>query len=199
MLTVIALGAAAGLTSATVAFGDRSGRDDARGSAGGLPHTPYVELTTGEFGAVGYHLLAWEQQDQLCMMVLPVHDDPDRLPPSGDPAVPWTGGGGCGFDHRHPDDGYVFGTTGPDGSTVSFGPLPAAATQIRLAADQAVTAYPFPAGQGLPAGRYWISVVPSAGSTGSTGSTGGNATGAGTPQDPQPLDANGRPVPFQDF
>lgn len=144
----------------------------------------YVLLTSGTYKGAGWQLFAWQQQGHLCMEVDQAGFDPDHQPPvSAAPSA-----GACQFDNS-PSGGYYMMGPGPEGSMVSFGPLPSDAVQIRVAPDETLTTTPLPPGKGLPAGRYWINVT----------DTGGPATTSGGFPTLVPLDAQGQPVPFQDF
>lgn len=180
---ITAIVAAAAATAALGAFAEN--RHDAR--AADPSHTPYIQLADGTSGGAAWRLFGWEQQHQLCLTVLPAGYDPGHMPTATTTA--WEGGG-CGFDDRHPGSGFSTGAAGPDGGGLSFGPLPAATTQIRVATHEILATTPFPGGHGLPAGRFWISFTAPGGP--------GAADGDILPT-PQPLDAQGRPVAFQSF
>lgn len=147
-------------------------------------HSRYVLLTSGTYKGAGWQLFAWQQQGDLCMEVDPAGFDPDHYPSASE----GLSAGACKFDDS-PTAGYYTTGPGPEGSMVSFGPLPTSAVQIRVAPDETLATMPMPHGQGLPAGRYWINVT----------DTGGPATTEGGFPTLVPLDAQGQPVPFQDF
>lgn len=151
-------------------------------------HTRYVVLTSGMYHGTLWRLFAWEQQSELCMEVLPDGVDPGH--PSAHPSWPAAGGGGCGFNAHDPGSGYYASSTGPAGSSFSFGPLPPSATRIRTATHEVLGTRQFTPGMGLPSGRYWINLMPAAWPDKSEG------TALDTPQ---PLDAHGQKVPFKDF
>lgn len=183
---ITAVVAAAAATAALGAFPDRSpsGEADADDE---VSHTPYIQLAAGTSDGAGWRLFGWEQQHQLCLALLPAGYHPDH-PPT--PTTTAWEGGGCGFDDRHPGSGFSIGAVGPDGGGLSFGPLPAAATQIRVATHKILATTPFPGGKGLPAGRFWISFI----APGDPPAADGDLL-----PNPQPLDAQGRPVAFQSF
>jgi hypothetical protein len=152
------------------------------------PHTAYTVLTSGTFQGSAWQLFGWEQAGHLCMELLPAGSDPDHVtPPRSWPAG---AGGGCEFDKRDPSTGYFTGSPGPGRSSVSFGPLPDRATQIRVAANEILQTTPLPQGEGLPEGRYWIQLMPAGWPTRADGPALGT---------PQPLNSAGQPVDFQDF
>jgi hypothetical protein len=149
-------------------------------------HSPYVVLTTGAYQGHAWQLFAWEE-GHLCMAFLPAGYDPDHLPPASPPV----GAGQCEFEKTQiPTSSYYDGGPGYVGSFEAFGPLPTDATQIRVATHEVLPTMPMPQGRGLPAGRYWINIMPA----GWPAATQGAALDT-----PQPLDAQGRPVQFQDF
>lgn len=154
----------------------------AAGCAGHAPtsSTPRVRLTGGTYQGESWSLYAWQQDKQLCMEV----DGPGNPTAHGVP-----GAAACGFDRKHPTSGYYDSGPGPGDSTVSFGPLPSNATQIRVATKENLTARAFPAGKQLPVGRYWIQIIP----------TRWPLPADGKEVWPKPLDASGRPVPYRDF
>lgn len=154
----------------------------------GAEHTPYVRLTSGTYGGVPWELFAWEQHSRLCMEVLPGGAGPDH--PAATSSWRAGGGGGCAFDARDPGTSYYASAPGPGRSTFSYGPLPSGAARIRTATDETLITRALPAGKGLPAGRYWIHLMPA----GWPGKAEGIALAA-----PQPLDATGRAVAFQAF
>lgn len=130
-----------------------------------------VRLAAGTTNGARWGLWAWEQDKQLCMALA----GPNRY------SARATTNGGCGFNNQR-SGGYYMGGRAPGGKLgayVDYGPLPSRAVRIR-AHGKIIDTKPLPTGHGLPRGRYWISF----------------ATGPGNPQ---PLDARGKPVPFQAF
>jgi hypothetical protein len=179
---VLALAAVAGV-AATALSGCRASQADPA-------HTPYVKLDGGTYHGAAWGLWAWEQGSELCMMLVPAGVDPGRPVDRSSPTGPAAGGGGCGFDDKDPSGGFYTSSTGPDHSGWTFGPLPAAATGIRVATHEVLATKPLPAGKGLPAGRYWLHFEPA----------GWPGRAQGTALDtPQPLDAHGRKVAFAAF
>ncbi|MGC1405226.1 MAG: hypothetical protein WA938_00625 [Candidatus Dormiibacterota bacterium] len=149
-------------------------------------HSPYVVLTTGTYQGHAWQLFAWEE-GRLCMAFLPAGYDPAHMPSVSSPV----GAGQCEFEKtQNPTSSYYDGGPGYGGSFESFGPLPTDATQIRVATHEVLPTTLLPPAKGLPAGRYWINIMPAGWPT----SAQGNALDV-----PQPLDAQGRPVQFQDF
>jgi hypothetical protein len=155
-------------------------------SAATPAHSPYVELTSGTYQGAGWQLYAWQQEGHLCMEFDPSGSNPDHKPTAGQSA----GAAACEFDRRNPSSGYYASGPGVAGSNVSFGPLPTSVVQIRVATHEVLPSAPLPGGQGLPAGRYWIHIMP----------PGWPTSADGTALDtPQPMDANSGSVPFQNF
>lgn len=180
---------AAGATVVVVAGGTLAIGHQTRDANAKPSHTPYIRLSSGTYEGVSWQLFAWEQEHRTCMMILPAGSDPDHMP--SDASGTWQGGGGCGFDGSTPGSGYSIGALGPAGSGLSFGPLPVAATQIRVATHEVLPTTALPGGgSGLPPGRFWIEF------TAPTGPSAAEGTFLPTPQ---PLDANGQPVTFQSF
>ena len=179
---LLALAAVVGVAAASVSV-------SGCGSTGASPsHSPYVRLTSGTYHGTPWQLFAWEQKSKLCMELLPGGADPDH--PTAKPSWPAAGGAGCAFDARDPGSGYYAGSTGPAGSSFSFGPLPSQATQIKTATHEILVTSPLPRGKSLPSGRYWIHLMPA----------GWPSKAEGTALDiPQPLDASGKKVPFKAF
>jgi hypothetical protein len=151
-------------------------------------HSSYVQLTGGTYDGVPWGLFAWEQHSKLCMEVLPGGADPDH--PATTPSWRTGGGGACAFDARHSGTSYYASAPGPGRSNFSYGPLPTRATQIKTATSETLITRPLPAGKGLPAGRYWIHLMPAGWPSKAEG------TALATPQ---PLDATGNKVPFRAF
>lgn len=99
--------------------------------------------------------------------------------------------GQCGFyAEKAPPLSYWMGGLGPAGSTVTFGPLPTNAVAIRITTHEVIGTSALPDTDGLPAGRYWLSITPPDWPT---------ASGGAALDTPQPLDSRGHPVGFQDF
>jgi hypothetical protein len=149
-------------------------------SSGSTPG--WVELQAGRYGSVPWRLMAREQHHTLCLALTSTF--PDDPAPAADAAS----AGGCGFDDR-PGGGYFTSGPGPAGVISSFGPVPARATAIRVARDQTIPTFAFPAGHGLPAGRYWLFIPPASWPDATSGPV----------TDPQPLDDRGNPVEFTRF
>lgn len=170
---------AAGLLAATACSG--GARHDAGPVRGGR-----VLLTHGIRSGIRWGLWAWEQTEggrrTLCLAL----SGPRGYSATGAPGVPPTGG--CAFNDRFADSGYYTSGPGPGSSiSVSFGPLPTRAVAVRVGGVILPTR-PFPAGRGLPEGRYWIRFA------------GSRVTGTAVPGSmPVPLDADHHPVPFQAF
>ncbi|TDT95375.1 hypothetical protein EDD99_7203 [Streptomyces sp. 846.5] len=161
------------------------------GSSASKPqHTPYVELSSGSYQGSAWQLFAWQQDAQLCMALLPGGADPDHPSPSSGGSWAGAGGAGCAFNNHDSGTGYYAGSTGPAGSRFAYGPLPETATQIRVAANEILTTAQLPGGKGLPAGRYWIHLM---------AKDWPSATDGAALDTPQPLDARGGKVAFQDF
>jgi hypothetical protein len=80
---------------------------------------------------------------------------------------------------------------GPADADVNFGPLSTAATHIQVATNLILPTHPLPDFSGMPAGRWWMQLVPRDGSL--------------LPNDgrmldtPRPLDDHGHPVSWQRF
>jgi hypothetical protein len=155
-------------------------------------NTAPVMVASGTTAGVGWYLWAWDQSGTLCMSTgTPVGPDGGNITP----APRAMSGGGCGFDRKTPDGGYYVGAQGGGSGTgqftasLSFGPLPDQATQIKVASDLVLATRLFPLGKGLAPGRFWVwagAVRPPA--------------AIGTVLDtPQPLNAEGQAVAFQDF
>jgi len=130
-----------------------------------------VQVATGTYRGDTWTLSASRGPDGLCMMV----DGPAFQAPPGQ----------CGFNAKPPDGSFWDGGLGPRTSTVSFGPLPSSATQIRLFTGEVIATYSLP--KGLPAGRYWIAFTPAA------------APVSQAVDQPEPLDSAGHPVSFKVF
>ncbi|WP_369222297.1 hypothetical protein AB5J52_12970 [Streptomyces sp. R39] len=152
----------------------------AAGCSGYLQPTPRTLLTSGVYQGESWSLYAWQQDGQLCMEV----DGPGDPTASGVPSA-----GACGFDQKDPSSGYYASGPGPGDSDVNYGPLPSRATQIRVATKEILPAKPFPAGRQLPAGRFWIQIVPED----------WPVPADGRAITPEPLNASGRRVAYQDF
>ncbi|MGW5656172.1 hypothetical protein [Streptomyces humi] len=149
------------------------------GHSGPKP-TPHVLLADGVYQGKSWSVYAWQQGGQLCMEV----DGP------GDPTASGVASAGaCGFDQKNPSSGYYASGPGPGDSNVNYGPLPSRATQIRVATKEILPTRPFPAGKQLPAGRYWIQIIPKD----------WPLPADGRAISPEPLNASGRRVAYQDF
>jgi len=131
----------------------------------------WVQVATGSYRGDTWTLSASRGPDGLCMMV----DGPAFQAPPGQ----------CGFNAKPPDGSFWDDGLGPRTSTVSFGPLPRSATQIRLFTGEVIATYPLTTG--LPTGRYWIAFTPA------------DAPAAQAVDQPEPLDSAGHPVSFKDF
>ncbi|MFG2472993.1 hypothetical protein ACGFXB_47480 [Streptomyces canus] len=147
------------------------------------PYLPdYVVLSKHVTHGVRWQLDAYLSDDGLCLTV----DDPRGPQVSGD----WSSGG-CGFDSS-PSGGFWSGgqEPGDENGFVVYGPLPDNATAIRVASHTVVRTIPFPHGSGLPTARYWFVIEP----------PGWPSKADGTLLSmPQPLDEQGKNVPFKKF
>ncbi|WP_330269856.1 hypothetical protein [Streptomyces griseorubiginosus] len=148
----------------------------------GCGSTPaYVTLERARTHGVAWQVDAWEQQGKLCIFV-----DGPKGPKT---AVSWSSGG-CGFDNTPGSAYFVNGwTPGAGDMDLAFGPLPADATQVRVATREVIASKPLPSDAGLPHGRYWLFVWPS----GWPNKADGKQVG------PTPLNASGKPVAFTKF
>ena len=143
----------------------------------GQSSSRWVQLTSGSYRGVAWRLDAQEKNGTLCMVV----DGP------GGPTDSAHGfSGQCGFDDARPLDSFYAVGLGPAGSSVRYGPLPSAATAVRLADGRVVATAALPRVPGLPHGRYWIAIFPGVGAP-------------GPPSIVRPLDSHGQPVPFKRF
>ena len=123
---------------------------------------------------LGWQLVASEQDRQLSL---------DLESPSG-----YSYSGQAGFAASR-DYSYYWGAgLGPGNSTFYYGPVPGSAVMVRLTAPghrpMLVRTAPFPAGRGLPAGRFFVSSPPG---------------GDWTSWTVTPLDGAGHQVAFRDF
>jgi hypothetical protein len=158
------------------------------GSSGTSP----VLLASGTTQGVDWYLWAWEQGGSLCMSTgTAAGPDGGSITPSPDAMT----GGQCEYDQKYPDSSYFMSADGgnsPSGDSTAalvFGPLPSDAVRIKVASRLTLTTQPFPAGKALPAGRFWVWAGPYQ-----------PPASDGTVLDtPQPLNAQGKPVAFQDF
>lgn len=162
-------------------------------AAGGTAaSTTPVLLESGTTEGVAWHLWAWEQSGKLCMST-GTAGGPDGGTIT--PAPRAMTGGGCEFDRTTPDSSYYVGAQGGGTGTsqytasLTFGPLPAQATRIKVASNLTLPTQTLPGGEGLPAGRFWVWAGPfqPPASVGTVLTT------------PEPLDATGKPVAFQPF
>ncbi len=152
-------------------------------------HSPYVMLTNGTYQGTAWRLFAWKQGGYLCMELDPAGSSDPGNKPSASPGQS-VGAGACEFDKRNPSGDYYTSGPGPAGSDASFGPLPTNASQIRVATHEILPTMPLPTAKGLPAGRYWINIIP----VGWPTPTDGTALDT-----PQPIDISGKSVKFQSF
>jgi hypothetical protein len=146
----------------------------------------WVTLTAGTYHGVGWELQASMSNGKLCMQLTGPAGQNDPANSAG--GYP----GQCQFDRSCELCSYTGGGLGPANSYSAFGPLPVNATQIRIATHKVLASSPFPGGHGLPSGRYWLDIHP----TNWPASSPGDGTRLATPQ---PLDALGHTVKFQNF
>jgi hypothetical protein len=144
-----------------------------------------VLLTSGVYDGVWWGVWAWTEGKTLCMGMAGHGGPNDSTPPAQDAS-----GAACGFARTPSYPHFYDSGPGPAGSGFSIGPLPAAATQIRVASHEILATTAFPAGDGLPAARYWVEIIPA------TGIAEADGAPLGTPQ---PLNASGQPVPFRAY
>lgn len=158
----------------------------------GDDQTTPVLLRSGTTQGVAWYLWAWELNGSLCISTgTPVGPDGGEITPP-DHAVT---GGQCEFTDKYEGAAYYMSAEGGQDAagdptvSLSFGPLPSNATQIKVADKLTLPTEPLPSGKGLPSGRYWVwadKYTPPA--------------SEGAVLDiPQPLDVQGKPVAFQDF
>jgi hypothetical protein len=147
--------------------------------------TRQVQLTSGTSHGVWWGVWAWEERGSLCMAIAGRPGPNAATEPSQDAQ-----GGACGFA-RTPTYPHFFDSgPGPAGGYYNMGPLPSDAVQIRVSTTVILPTERLPRGVGLPAGRYWVQIIPAAGA----------GLGDGTDLNtPQPLNAAGQPVPFRKF
>jgi hypothetical protein len=149
--------------------------------------TQKVLLTSGTYDDVWWGLWAWTDKGELCMAMAGTGGPDAANAPASDPS-----GGQCGFKQGQPEPGYIDSGIGPAGSYYSTGPLPLAATQVRVATRLILPASAFPSGVGLPSGHYWVEIGP--------GKSEPPMASEGTYlKTPQPLNASGKPIPFEAF
>ncbi|MCW2929137.1 MAG: hypothetical protein JWM19_99 [Actinomycetia bacterium] len=151
------------------------------------PATQKVLLTSGTYDNVWWGLWAWAEGGKLCMAMGGTAGPNAPNPAPSDPS-----GGECGFEKVAYQLDYYDSGVGPAGSNYSMGPLPSNATQIKVATHLTLPTAYFPAGDGLPAARYWVEILPPGGKP-PMSSEGTYLT------TPQPLDASGKPVSFKYF
>ena len=145
-------------------------------------NSAWVEVAHGTYAGTPWRLDAREQDGHLCLSV----DGP-----GGPNDFATTMAGECVFADEPAKAGYYYGEgPGPGTSMVSYGPLPAEATHIRVATHEVLTTQPLPTGSGLPRGRFWIQFTPYHWPTAAEGKALGWA---------QPLDDAGAPVAFRRF
>jgi hypothetical protein len=152
----------------------------------GHRNTGWVTLTAGTYRGVGWELRASMWHGKLCMQLAGPAGQNDPAQSAGGYA------GQCQFDRSCALCSYTFVGLGPADSASAFGPLPANATQVRIATHKVVPTSPFPVGHSLPSGRYWLDIHP----TNWPASSPGDGTSLATPQ---PLDAQGNTVKFRNF
>jgi hypothetical protein len=146
---------------------------------------PRVMLTSGVYHGVWWGVWAWSDGGTLCM-AMAGHGGPSNAnPPERD-----ADGGACGFARKPSYPHYYDSGPGPAGSYFSIGPLPLSAIRIRVAAGRILPTRLLPQRAGLPAGRYWVEIVPASGLPKADGTMLSTA---------QPLNSAGQPVPFQAF
>jgi hypothetical protein len=146
----------------------------------------WVTLTAGSYHGVGWKLQASMSNGKLCMQLTGPAGQNDPANSAG--GYP----GQCQFDRSCALCSYTGGGLGPANSYSAYGPLPVNATQIRVASHKVLPTSAFPGGHGLPSGRYWLDIYP----TNWPASSPGDGTRLATPQ---PLDALGHTVKFQNF
>jgi hypothetical protein len=145
----------------------------------------HVLLTSGTYNDVWWGVWAWTEDGSLCM-AMAGHEGPGAAsPPARDAS-----GGQCGFANYPHEPSYYDSGPGPAGSLFNLGPLPASATQIRVASNEILPTQAFPSGHGLPAARYWVEISPASGLPAADGTV---------LKTPQPLNAAGQPVAFRAF
>ena len=180
----------AGTAAVVIAAGLVAMQIGTHGDAGqgqaSAPSTDTVVLASGTYHGQAWYLMAYESGGHLCMDSGPQPSLSATATAGGDGTF---SGGQCRF-YQGPGVTYSFEATGPDGSSLDFGPLPASATQIRVATHEITATRPFPAGRGLPSGRFWVQLVTSDWPLPSEGSALSQEV---------PLNASGKPVSYQDF
>jgi hypothetical protein len=154
------------------------------GCSSGGTGSGYVTLTKQTSNGVHWQLDASSDGSHLCMYV-----DGPKGP--RDTSIDWVSGA-CGFDDSPTEGGGYFETgmdPGDTNSYLNYGPLPADATQIRVATNEVVPTYPLPSGKGLPKGRFWFIVE----------GPGWPSKADGKIINPIPLNSSGKPVDFKNF
>ena len=147
--------------------------------------TRQILLTSGITDHVWWGVWAWEQGGSLCMEIAGRPGPNAASEPSQDAR-----GGACGFARTPTYPHFIDSGPGPAGGYYNMGPLPSDAVQIRVSTKVVLPTEPLPRGVGLPAGRYWVQILPAAGLPASDGAP---------LKTPQPLNASGQPVPFKKF
>jgi hypothetical protein len=147
--------------------------------------TPHVLLTSGTYNNVWWGVWAWTEGNSLCMAMAG-----QGGPGAASPGAQDASGGQCGFANYPNEPSYFDSGPGPSGSSFSLGPLPASATQVRVASGEILPTQAFPPGDGLPGARYWVEIIPASGVPAADGTV---------LKTPQPLNAAGQPVAFKAF
>jgi hypothetical protein len=149
------------------------------------PRTRPVLLTSGTSHGVWWGVWAWEDTGSLCLD-MGGRGGPNAVSPPPQDAA----GGECGFSPFPGQPGYYDSGPGPAGGGFVMGPLPDDAVQIRVSTKEVLPTEPLAKGVGLPAGRYWVEIIPP---------TGLPAIDGQPLNRPQPLNAAGQVVPFKKF
>ena len=154
-------------------------------SAPGHPPTRKVLLTSGTYRHVWWGVWAWEDGAGHLCLTMAGRGGPDATPKPRD-----ADGGACGFARTPSYSHFYDSGPGPAGSYYNMGPVPRAATRIKVASRETLPTSPLPRGVGLPAGRYWVEILPASGLPSADGTS---------LRTLQPLDAAGQPVAFRAF
>jgi hypothetical protein len=136
-----------------------------------------VLIDSGTTANIGWDLWAWEDDGQLCMGM----GDESAPNSTQNAAAPGQlSGSQCGFNDKTEGKTYYVSAqnagNGPPTVALLFGPVPAAAVSVQVTSKITLKTTDFPSGAGLPSVRYWVWAGPY-----------------------QPLDAQGKAVPFQAY